>query len=114
MNAQDYLTPGEDGFYYKIRDYNVNETDLIGSGAFSSCVFAQDNTTGMYFTIKQNKNKSFKSIKDECLVLSCLAENDHIVRFLGAVVDERELPTQPPLVCKMMMELAESSAFPAC
>ena len=110
-NVQDYLTPGDDGFYYKIRDYNLNETDLLGSGGFGSCLWAQDLTTEKMFAIKQNKNESFKSIEDECLVLSHLAENDHIIRFLGAVVDERELPTQPPLVCKMMMELAESKSL---
>ena len=73
-----------------------------------SCLDAQDNTTGKFFAIKQNKNESFKSIEDECHVLSRLADNDYIIKFLGAVIDEGELPTQPPLVCKMMMELAES------
>ena len=63
------------------------------------------------FAIKQNKNESFKSIEDECHVLSRLAENDYIIKFLGAVIDEGELPTQPPLVCKMMMELAESKSL---
>ena len=64
------------------------------------------------FAIKQNKNESFKSIEDECHVLSHLAKNDYIIKFLGAVIDKGELPTQPPLVCKMMMELAESIVFP--
>ena len=105
---QDYLIPGEDGFYYKIRDYNLNETDLLGSGGFGSCLWAQDLTTEKMFAIKQNKNESFKSIEDECHILSRLSDNDYIIKFLGAVVDEGELPTQPPLVCKMMMELAES------
>ena len=63
------------------------------------------------FAIKQNKNESFKSIEDECHVLSRLADNDYIIKFLGAVIDEGELPTQPPLVCKMMMELAESKSL---
>ena len=63
------------------------------------------------FAIKQNKNVSFKSIEDECHVLSRLADNDYIIKFLGAVIDEGELPTQPPLVCKMMMELAESKSL---
>ena len=60
------------------------------------------------FAIKQNKNESFTSIEDECHVLSRLSDNEYIIKFLGAVIDEGELPTQPPLVCKMMMELAES------
>ena len=63
------------------------------------------------FAIKQNKNVSFKSIEDECHVLSRLADNDYIIKFLGAVIDEGELRTQPPLVCKMMMELAESKSL---
>ena len=109
--TQDYLTPGKDGFYYKIRDYNLNETDLLGSGGFGSCLWAQDLTTEKMFAIKQNKNESFKSIEDECHVLSRLSNNDYIIKFLGAVVDEGELPTQPPLVCKMMMELAESKSL---
>ena len=111
MHTQEYLTLGEDGFYYKIRDYNLNETDLLGSGEFGSVLWAQDLTTEKMFAIKQNKYACFKSIEYECLILSHLAENDHIVRFLGAVIDERELPTQPPLVCKMMMELAESKLY---
>ena len=107
-NTQDYLTPGEDGFYYEIRDYNLNETDLLGSGGFGSCLCAQDLTTEYMFAIKLNKIESYKSILDECRILSHLSESDHIIKFLGAVIDEGELPTQPPLVCKMMMELAES------
>ena len=109
---QEYLTPGEDGFYYKIRDYKLNETDLLGPGEFGSVLWAQDLTTEKMFAIKQNKNESsFKSIEDECHVLSRLSNNDYIIKFLGAVVDEGELPTQPPLVCKMMMELAESKIW---
>ena len=73
----------------------------------------------MMFAIKQNKKdelERFKSIEDECRILSCLAENNHIVKFLGAVIDEvtTEQSTQPLRLCKMMMELAESIAFPAC
>ena len=89
----------------------MNETDLLGSGGFGSCLWAQDLTTEKMFAIKQNKNVSFKSIEDECHVLSRLADNDYIIKFLGAVIDEGELPTQPPLVCKMMMEPAESRSL---
>ena len=63
------------------------------------------------FSIKQNKNESFKSIENECRILSHLNESDYIIKFLGAVIDEGELPTQPPLVCKMMMELAKSKIW---
>ena len=90
----------------------MNETDLLGSGGFGSCLCAQDLTTEKLFAIKQNKNESYKSIEDECQVLSRLPDNDHVIRFLGAVIDERELATQPPLVFKMMMELAESEEAP--
>ena len=53
------------------------------------------------FAIKQNKSES---LTNEYGVLSQLAEHDHIVKFLGAVIDEGE----PPVVYKTMMELAES------
>ena len=92
----------------------MNETDLLGSGGFGSCLWAQDLTTEKMFAIKQNKNVSFKSIEDECRVLSRFTDNDYIIKFLGAVIDEGELPTQPPLVCKMMMELAESKSVSVC
>ena len=86
----------------------MNEVDLLGAGGFGSCMCAQDNTTNKMFAVKQNKNESYSSIRDECFVLSRLPEHDHIIQFLGAVLDERDLPTQPPLICKMMIELAES------
>ena len=63
------------------------------------------------FAIKQNMNENYKLIENECRILSRLNESDHIIKFLGAVIDEGELPTQPPLVCKMMMELAESKIW---
>ena len=86
----------------------MNETNLLGSGEFGSCLWAQDNTTAKMFAIKQNKNESFfKSMEDECHVLSRL-EHDHIVKFLGAIIEERDSPAESHLVCKMMMELAES------
>ena len=58
------------------------------------------------FAIKKNETESFKSIENECHVLSCL-EHDHIIKFLGAVIEENESPTESRLVYKMMMELPE-------
>jgi hypothetical protein len=92
----------------------LHETDLIGSGGFGSVLWGEDLTTKKKFAIKQNRNECFKSIEDDCHVLSCLAENDHIIKFLGAVIDEVEQPTQPRRMCKMMMELAESINCFAC
>ena len=89
----------------------MNEVDLLGEGGFGSCRIAQDRSTERMFAIKQNKNERFDSIKDECFVLSRLPEHNNIIQFLGAVLDEKELEFQPPLVCKMMMELAESKLF---
>ena len=107
---QEYLTLGEDGFYHKVRDYNLNETDILGSGGFGSCLWAQDLTTEEMFAIKQNKDETFfKSIEEECHVLSHL-QHDHIVKFLGAVIEERDPPAAHP-VCKMIMELAESKIW---
>ena len=67
------------------------------------------------FAIKQNKNDNSNSIEDECRILSHLDENDHIVKFLGAIIEEvtTEQSTQPLRLCKMMMVLAESITFPA-
>ena len=71
---------------------------------------AQDNTTNKMFAIKQNKNENYKSIEDECYVLSLIPHHDNVVHFLGAVIDERDLPTQPPHLYRMMMELADSKS----
>ena len=78
----------------------------------SSAQEGSGHACALKIAIKQNKNESYKSIEDECQVLSRLPDNDHVIRFLGAVIDERELATQPPLVFKMMMELAESEEAP--
>ena len=59
---------------------------------------------------QQNKNNNYKSIQHECFILSLISHHDNVVRFLGAVVDEGELSTQPPLMYKMMMELADSES----
>ena len=74
-------------------------------------MWAQDNSTEKLFAIKQNNKTCFKSIRDECHVLSRLKEHDHVIRFLGAVLDEMESATQPFQVCKMMMELADSKSL---
>lgn len=111
LHMQEYLTPGPDGCYYKIRDYYVNEVELLGTGEFGACVCAQDNTTNKMFAIKQNKNDNYKSIEDECFVLSLIPRHDNIIHFLGAVIDERDSPAQPPLLYRMMTELADSEFF---
>ena len=71
-------------------------------------MWAQDITTTKMFAIKQNKNENYKSIEDQCYILSLIPHHDNIVKFLGAVIDEGDLPSQPPLMYKMMMELADS------
>ena len=110
-HTQEYLVPGEDSFYYQHRDYYLNDVNKLGEGGFGTCVVGKDNTTEKLFAMKRN-NKSDESIIDsirsECFVLSRLSHHNHVIQFLGAVIDQEDNNVYLPRVCKMFMELADS------
>lgn len=101
---------GQDGYYYQDRDYYINDVESLGSGGFGTCMYGKDNSTEQPFALKRNKEMSesiIDSMRTECFVLSRLKPHDHVIRFLGAVIDEEENNVMLPKVCKMFLELAD-------
>ena len=98
-----------DTFYYEYRDYTPVYEYLLGMGTFSLCIMATDVTSKSVFAIKQNKlqdEKKVDYIRRECKIMASLPHNDHVIRFLGAVLDY--YPDESYSICRLMMEVAES------
>ncbi len=108
MPPQDYLTIGEDGHYYQLRDYNAS--DNLGCGGFGTVRLAEDLASKHLFAIKCNnkdEDSIIESIETEARLLSRLGPHVNVIQMYGAVLDCEEHAFVPARVYKLMMELSE-------
>ena len=103
------MSPGQDGYYHNGRNY-IQE--LLKKRRFSKILACQDLTLQTVFILKSNNqctDEMVVSMKRECAILHDIGDHEHIIQFLGAVMDvEIAACDIPRREVKMMMELADS------